>query len=192
MLQSDRSIEDFFNPKVLRHQLISASLYVLFYESFKEELIDKLKFYYSLGSQETDDYKEDVKSRNKSPIYATLDWFKYMGAIDEVDLQQFEKIKKCRNKLSHELHSLIGASGLPDDFDESFALLLSFKSKIYHWWIINVEVASDPEYMGKEINPDDFTHASTLMDKMMIDIALGTEEESNQYLKMYQLWSKNS
>ncbi|WP_214645675.1 hypothetical protein, partial [Aliivibrio fischeri] len=185
IMKLEQTIEEFLDPKLLRSRLISGALYVLFYESLKDEIIDKLKFYYCHGGQETDYYRESVKKRNKSVLYASLDWFKSRDAIDDEDMAAFEEIKKCRNALSHDLHNLIGSRGLPVDFDNNYNALLALRYKLDHWWIINVEIATDPEYWDKDINPEEVIPGSSLMQKMMVEIALGDEDVSEQYLKDY-------
>ncbi|ENV4253355.1 hypothetical protein ACFJ88_004660, partial [Vibrio parahaemolyticus] len=185
-MKLEQSMEDLLNPKLLRERLISASLYVLFFEALKDSLIDKLRFYYCLGSEETQLYRDRVTSRKGSVLYASLDWYKESGALSDEDLEQFNRIKGCRNTLSHELHSVIGARGLPEGFNENFSSLLDFTHKLDHWWIMNIEVPTDPDFIGKSVNPEEFTPGSTLLNQMMLQIALGGEEEANQYLKFYE------
>ncbi|MEJ1959714.1 MAG: hypothetical protein WDM70_10100 [Nitrosomonadales bacterium] len=47
-------------------------------------------------------YNTAVLSRNKSPLYASLNWLSETGVIDENDLLSFERIKTARNSLAHQ------------------------------------------------------------------------------------------
>ncbi|MCC2524318.1 hypothetical protein [Vibrio coralliilyticus] len=185
-MKLEQSMEDFLNPKLLRERLVSVSLYVLIFETLKDSLVDKLRFYYCLGEKETEQYRHRVKSRNRSVVYASLDWYKESGALTDDDISLFDRIRSCRNLLSHELHTVIGSKGLPENFHENFACLLDLAHKVDHWWIMNVEVPTDPKFMGKPVNPKDVTPGSTLLNQMIIQIALGEDEEANQYLKFYE------
>ena len=69
-------------------------------------------------------YQTDVLSRNRSPVYASISWFKEHRAIDDSDAAVFERVKGCRNKLAHELPSMLD-TGLPDDFYQCFADMLA-------------------------------------------------------------------
>ncbi|MFP3527496.1 hypothetical protein SB912_33875, partial [Pantoea sp. SIMBA_072] len=79
------------------------------------------------------------------------DWLTEYGAIDLGDLATFERIKSIRNKLAHELPSIVTGTV---DFDhiEIFHDLITILRKIEVWWVVNVEIPTNPDFDGREID----------------------------------------
>ncbi|TAL43016.1 MAG: hypothetical protein EPN89_16620 [Methylovulum sp.] len=136
-MKFEQTMEEFLSPAIMRKRLISASIYIAAFESLKESIVSKIRFYYCLddsgNSKPCESHKKEVLSRNKSAVYASLDWFKERQAINGDDLAKFEQIKLCRNDLSHELFSLIGSRGLPKHFETRFHELVELLHKIDIW-----------------------------------------------------------
>ncbi len=81
-----QSWENFLNPAILRNHLISASIYIASFEALKDAVIGRTRDFFWNGFDQAGDridpkYGHDVLSRNKSTVYASLDWLKEMGAI---------------------------------------------------------------------------------------------------------------
>lgn len=187
-LQQD--IEDFLNPELMRERLISAALYIAAFESLKDSIIQHLRSFYCLDFPSTDapceEYVSSVLSRNNSPLYASLHWLADNGAIDENDIAVFKEVKQCRNQLSHNLYKILGSRGLPENFAELFQVLISLQHKVDHWWIVNVEIPTDPEHCDEEYDREQVIPGSTMVMQMLLDIALGDEETARSYLQQYQ------
>lgn len=181
------SWEEFLNPEILRPRLISAAIYIAGYESLKDAIVDRIRNFFLIDSDPTEqrfvlEYEASVLKRNRSPLYASLDWLKNeMGAIDDTDICAFERIKICRNLLAHQLLSFLGTSGLPQDFEECFREMVSLLRKIEHWWIVNVEIPSNPSFDGKDIDCDDIHSGRVIALQLLCDIALGDAEHSRRY-----------
>jgi hypothetical protein len=92
-----------------------------------------------------------VLSKNRSHVYASLEWLKEMHAIDDADIAAFERVKKLRNELAHELTGIL-FQGLPADLAELLSEMISLLDKIERWWIVNVEIPINPDLNGMEIN----------------------------------------
>ena len=83
-----RAWEDFLDPEVTRPRLIGASIYIAGFEVLKDSIVGRIRDFFWIGSDESTDridpnYQSDVLSRNKSPVYASLDWLKEMGAVTD-------------------------------------------------------------------------------------------------------------
>ena len=52
--------------------------------------------------------------------------------------------------------------------------------KIY-WWFENFEIEIAPETYLKDIDPKDVVPGNILTIQMMVDVALGSDEEANKY-----------
>ncbi|RUT43272.1 DUF4145 domain-containing protein [Paenibacillus anaericanus] len=178
----------FLNPEILKANLIKASLYIAAFEMLKDSIIDHPKTLFTDGFNEEgwivdENYKLKVLSRNKSPLYASLDWFKEMETIKQADIEVFNSLKEYRNKLSHEMASSIFKGFDEEEFTKLFSELIILYEQIEKWWVINFELAIDPEINIE--NVDDVYPGSILMLKLMLDVALSGEEESWKYYNEY-------
>jgi hypothetical protein len=177
--------EDFLTPAVTHERLISASLYITAYEMLKDSIVGRIKDFYCSGFDETgltfsSDYQTKVLSLNKSPLYASLKWLQDADAIDAEDLQIFEKLKALRNSLAHELPQHV-FTGKEKAVLSSMESLMALLRKIEVWWVINVEVPTNPDYDGQEVNPDEVTPGPVLMMQMMFEVLSGNESLLEHY-----------
>lgn len=187
-----QSWEEFLNPDVTRPRLIAASLYIAAFEALKDSIVGRIRDFFWVGFDEEGDktdpkYESDVLARNRSAVYASLDWLKEREAIDADDLPTFERVKRCRNKLAHELLSVVGSSGLPTDFDQCFTDMVALLRKVEVWWIVNVEVPTNPDFDGtEEIDEDGIVPGPIMSMQVLMDIALGDEERSRFYYEEFR------
>ena len=64
------------------------------------------------------------------------------------------------------------------DFETHFSQLVSLIQKIDRWWIVNVEIATDPEMCDKEIDEDGILSARLILIQILSQVALGNDEEA--------------
>ena len=181
-----RSWEEFLNPEVTRPRLIAASLYIAGFEALKDSVVGRIRDFFWTGFDESGDkidpeYQSDVLARNRSPVYASLDWLKGMNAIDDHDLETFDRVKACRNTLAHKLFSALGSEGLPADFERCFTEMGALLRKIEMWWIMNVEIPTNPDYDGSDIDESGIVPGPVMSMQLLLDIALGDDERSRFY-----------
>ena len=177
--------EQLLTPAVMQERLISASLYVTAFELLKESIVGRLRSFYMVGFDLAEDvidekYESSVLSRNKSPLYASLDWLIENGVIDKSDLESFERIKITRNSLAHELPSLV-MGGADIKHIERFQELVTLLRKIEVWWVVNLEVPTNPDFDGKEIDEEGIVPGPLLMIQIMLDVVSGNETLLNHY-----------
>jgi hypothetical protein len=182
--------EEFLNPASLRSKLISASLFLAAFEILKDSIVERIKDFFTSGFDQNGDiidpkYKQDVLSRNKSHVYASLEWLKEMGAIDDADIAIFDKLKESRNRIAHEMPNLVTGE-IPMDPLLLFTKLVNLLRKIEVWWILNVEIPTNPDYDGKEIDVEGIMPGPLITIRLMTDIALGSEEESRIYFNEFR------
>lgn len=180
-----RAWEEFLNPDILRGRLISASIYIAGFESLKDTVEERPRDFYCNGFDEKGDridpYKTNVLHRNRSPVHASLDWLKEMGAIEESDVEAFVRMKNCRNALAHDLLSAVGSKGMPADFVECFQGMVALLTKIEVWWVKNVEIPINPDFDEEEIDMDKIMPGRVMALRLLFDIALGDEKTSRYY-----------
>jgi hypothetical protein len=191
-----KSYEDMLDPKVLRPRIIECSLFIAIFESTKDNIISRLRYFYANdfddnGANISLGYQTSVLSRSKSPIHASLDWLKENKAIEQSDIDTFGRIKSLRNDLAHGLLRILSASAQPQNLKERFAELIDLSHKIEHWWIKNVEIPTNPDFDGEEVKDEDITTGTTLLVRLLMDIALGDEVSSNFYIEQWRKEIKN-
>jgi len=178
--------EDFLNPEITRTRLIAASIYIAVFESLKDAIVDRIRQFFWTGFDEAGDkidpnYESEVLNRNRSPVYASLDWLREMNAIDEDDVESFNRVKSGRNILAHDLLSTLGSDGLPADFDQCFTEMVSLLKKIEVWWITEVEIPTNPDFDGRDVDEEGIASGRMMIIQLLLDIALGDEEKSRFY-----------
>ena len=172
--------ERFLDPDVVRPSLFSATMFITTFEILKDSIVDDIRGFYTNGFDEhgltvSSDYQAEVLSKNKSPLYASLQWLRENDAIDDEDLLTFEKLKSTRNLLAHQLFVVVTGqvdSGHETQFDDLVKLL----RKIGVWWVVNVEIPTNPDYDGKEIDEEGIVPGAVLTLQMLIQVASGNTE----------------
>lgn len=172
---------NFLNPEILKGNLIKSSMFITAFELLKDSIIAHPKTLFSDGFDSNgwiinENYREKVLSRNRSPLYASLDWFKEMEAIRQEDIEGFNKLKEYRNKLSHEMADSIFNGINEEEYYELFIDLINLYEQIDEWWIINFELAIDPDIDIEKV--DKVYSGSVMMLRVMLDIVLSSEDES--------------
>jgi len=181
-----QSWEEFLNPEVIRPRLIVASVYIAGFEALKDSIVGRIRDFFWTGFDESGDkidpkYQSDVLARNRSPVYASLGWLKEMRAIDDGDLSVFDRVKACRNTLAHKLFSTLGSEGLPLDFEQCFSEMVALLRKIEVWCIVNVEIPTNPDYDGEDIDEEKIVSGRLISMQLLWEIALGDDERSRFY-----------
>lgn len=181
----DKQWENLLTPAVLQERLIATSLYMAAYEMLKESVIGRLKDFYCIGfadgqSTISPQYKDKVLALAKSPLYASLQWLVNEEVIVEKDIEVFERLKKLRNMLAHELPDIV-LTGKQAGLAEELQCLMRLLGKIEIWWVVNVEIATDPSFDGVEVNPDEITPGPILMLQIMLEVIAGNENLKAHY-----------
>lgn len=186
-----QSWEDFLNPELMRGRLISASIYIAGFEALKDAVVSRIRDFFCNEFDESGDkidpkYQSDVMSRNKSPVYASLYWLKEMHAINDADIGAYDRVKTCRNILAHRLLATLGSEGMPPDFEKCFSEMVALLHKIEVWWIKEVEIPTNPDFDGKDIDEDGIMSGRVMGIQLLCDIAFGDEEKSRFYYEEFR------
>lgn len=179
------SWERALHPETLKTNIITASIFSMAFEMLKSSIIEKIEGFFTNGFDEngmivSPEYKEKVLSLNRSPLYASLKWLQDMHAIDDKDLERFEHIKRCRNTLAHEMLTF-ASSGVDFDVAEVFEGMVGLLRKIEIWWFENLEMAIDPDAYPEDLDLEQVIPGPVWSLQMLIDVALGPEEEARKY-----------
>ena len=173
--------ERFLDPDVVRSVLSSATMFITAFELLKDCIADRVRDFYTLGfgdkTATTPEYEQGVIARGKKkrPLHASLDWLREHQAIDETDLEIFTHLAIIRNQLAHELFNVVTGQ-VPSDYNSHFPALIALLRKIEIWWIVNVEIAKNPDYDGQKIDENGITSGALLSLQMLIEVASGNTQ----------------
>lgn len=177
--------EKITNPKVLRENLMSASVYITSYEMCRDFIISKPRDFFtdSWGLEEeaiSDEYRDDVMSFDRSSLKASLLWFKDQGAINDTDIEHIDEARKHRNNIVHNMPMYI-SDPEHEVSAEIFKVLLEVTHKIGVYWVLNFEIGISPEYSGEDVDENGIQIGTIMMINMMTQIAFGEEPEEGYF-----------
>lgn len=180
MSTTEERWERFLDPDVVRPSLFVATMFITVFEILNNSIVDRIRDFYSTGWTDEGekvslDYKEKVLSRNRSPIYASLNWLCEHEAINESDLKAFEQLKKTRNILAHQLFDVVTGQ-VESNHTDQFTVLVELLRKIEVWWVVNVEIPTNPEYDGAEIDVNGIVPGAILSLQMLLEVMGGNSE----------------
>lgn len=178
---------DFLNPDIVRARFIKTGLFLVAHEMLLSAIRDRLHDFFAdtwtaeHGWVTSSAYREKVLTLDpkgkKDPTRASIAWLRQMEVIGECDEVAIRELTEERNRLAHELRNVVGGSH-QHDFDNLFPNLVALVTKIDKWWIINLEIATDPDQMGLEINEDGVTPGSLMLLQVLAQVALGKDDEA--------------
>lgn len=182
--------ESFLNPEVFKDRLINISMYITIYEMLKDSIINRLKDFYIMtliGARDLEgeeEYRSKVLSRRKNHLYASISWLIEHEVINEVDKENIEALKNYRNYLAHEMSDII-FNGEIKDLMKNFLCAYQLVHKIENWWIINFEMAINPDFTDANLEDIDIDNIQSGK-KLMIDMALSVLSGSEELLKKFK------
>lgn len=168
------------DPDVLRPSLFLATMFITTFEILKNSVVDRIRNFYSVGWSESGstvnpEYQREVASRKKSILYASLEWLIEHETIDTKDLETFEKLKGIRNQLAHQLFEVVTGQ-IESEHETQFSVLVELLRKIEVWWVINVEIPTNPDFDEQDINEEGIVPGAILSLQMLIEVASGNTE----------------
>ena len=104
--------ENILDENILKTNINFAAVFVMNYECLKEFVIEQVRDFYSehfymdgdrIVCEESGSYKEKVRALDKNLENASLKWFLDVGVIIQEDYDTYQKIRRRRNDITHEL-----------------------------------------------------------------------------------------
>ena len=103
--------ERFLDPEALRPNLILASIDIAAFEVLKNSIIERIRDFYIQGFDQDGwtimPEEENVLSKDRGLTCASLKWLKESEAINDDDLEKFNRIKEHRNFLAHGITKML-------------------------------------------------------------------------------------
>ena len=160
--------KEFLNPETMRRRMLTASLFLVAHEMLISAVKTRLHDFYMFefderGYRYSPAYEEKVLSLDpkgkKDAWRASLVWLEQYAVIDGNDAKNIKRCSDARNTFAHELNEIISGRKHPD-FDELFPVLVELVIKIDKWWIINVELDTDPDVNLEKVDLDSIVPGS--------------------------------
>ncbi|MDU6743874.1 hypothetical protein [Peptoniphilus harei] len=195
----ERDYENVLNvldEKRLKFNIHFASLYILYYECLKDSLIELPKSFFCNHTEfkdgniivhESEEYKENVRNLDYHIENASFKWFIIVGAVSEADYFSFEKLRKFRNKIVHEL--LFCLSNGFNKYEVKYLVeLIEIYRKIEKWWINEVEIPTSGDIHGP-YDSENVISGQGLILEIIQDILINDGKDSEalliEFLKQY-------
>lgn len=183
----------FLNPEIVRPKLIAAGLFLLGHEmlidTIKKHPLDFFSNHWTAdGPVPSARYKAEVlaldpKGKN-DPLRGSIAWLRQEDVITTDDEAAIRVVTDARNKIAHEMTTMFSSPMLPG-FIEHFATLLRLSQKIEKWWIVNVELPTNPDYDGAEIDEDGILSGPSWVMQLLTQVALGDDEEAWEFHRKF-------
>ena len=77
------------------------------------------------------------------------------------------------------------SKGVDFEVAEAFGKLTSLLRKIEIWWFVNLEMSIDPDAYPEDLDPEQVIPGPIWSLQMLIDIALGPDEEAKKYYDQF-------
>ncbi|MGQ8975650.1 DUF4145 domain-containing protein, partial [Acinetobacter schindleri] len=100
------------------------------------------------------------------------------------DKENIEALKNYRNYLAHEMSDIV-FNGEIKDLMKNFLCAYQLVHKIENWWIINFEMAINPDFTDANLEDIDIDNIQSGK-KLMIDMALSVLSGSKELLKKFK------
>lgn len=167
-------------PEILISNLISASLFLVAWETLKGSILDKPLGFFARELrdgewQASPKYKETVLALHKNQLTASFLWFKSMEAFTEDDLQKFNEAREYRNALAHNLPKFLGSFDRELE-DKQLLAVQDLLVKVDRWWIKNIEIPTNPDFDGQEIDENEISSGNILLLNLIFDVVSGKQD----------------
>lgn len=182
--------KNILDENILKFNVNFAAVFVMYYECLKEFVIEQVRSFYSehfymegdkIICEESDDFKENVRGLDKNLENASLKWFVEAGAITEEEYNTYQKIRKKRNDITHELLKNL-YMGFKEEEEQLFAEMLRIYNKLDKWWINEIEIPTSGDDIPEDYDRDGVCGGQAIMLSIINEILFGNEGDKYKEL----------
>jgi hypothetical protein len=188
----------------IRQQFIYAGLLLTIFERFKRYAIDQVDSFFSdhiefkdgaLKYTRGEEFKKLIKEcgdgqsgqHNNKDFRAALRWFLDLGAIDQSEFDQVERLYSLRNDIGHELLQIIAADGKTPISLFDVVLTFGVYVKIVRWWIKEIEATTDPDMDEERYENTDWDSAESMDTILLREIIAKTLGDDPQWQELQEM-----
>ena len=182
--------KNILDENILKTNINFVAVFVMNYECLKEFVIEQIRDFYSehfhmdgdrIVCEETRAYKEEVRALDKNLENASLKWFIDVGAITQEDYDTYQKIRRKRNDITHELLKNLNV-GFCEDDAQLFADMLRIYNTFDKWWINEIEIPISIDNIPEDYDKDGVCGGQALMLSIINEIVFGNEGDKYKEL----------
>lgn len=169
------------DENIVKTNVNFAALFVMNYECLKDYVISQVKGFYCDDLYfendeaiyiESEAYKQEVRTLDKQLENASLKWFMESEAITQEDFDNYQKIRKRRNEITHELLKNLNIGFTEDDI-KLFVTLTNLYEIIDRWWINEIEIPTSADEIPEDYDRDGVCGGQAIVLSIINDIVLG-------------------
>lgn len=179
------------------------SLYVLVYENFTENVIDKVKEIYGVGETpfpnkgaNENKYHSEIVAAGKKTDCGTgptrIGSFKYFELNGVISTQEYGRIRDLvimRNKIVHGMSEMLFKE-YPNDFFELFKEMIRIYHKICVWWIKEIDMPTSGNFTPEEIDnipENEIQSVNIMFIKMLEDLVIHGSSDYSEYVAKMEI-----
>lgn len=175
------NFQNLFDEKILKTNIEFAALFVLNYECLKEYVVEQVRDFYSnsirfidgkIVGEESDDYKKKVRKLERQIDDASMRWFVNAEAIAGDDYELYQKCRKRRNEIVHELLLNLNQGFSQDDI-KLFSDMIDLYQRIDRWWINEIEIPTSADNIPLDYDRNQVIGGQAILLSAINDIVLG-------------------
>lgn len=179
------NLANILDKNIVKTNVNFAALFVMNYECLKDYVISQVKGFYCDDLYfendeaiyiESEAYKQEVRTLDKQLENASLKWFMESEAVTQEDFDNYQKIRKRRNEITHELLKNLNIGFTEDDI-KLFVTLTNLYEKIDRWWINEIEIPTSADEIPEDYDRDGVCGGQAIVLSIINDIVLGNGGE---------------
>jgi len=165
---------NYLNDKKIRSRMMFASLYIAAFEIFKHTIIENVRYFFVDGFKDgklifSENYEKSVLDLHKNDFIASIKWIKKMGAIDEKDMEFIKQVTDCRNEIVHNMDKFL-LGYIEINSSQLFSIMLDLLGKVEKWWVLNVEIPTDVDFVNKKIDEENIISINVFFIKYLKEL----------------------
>ncbi len=170
---NDGTFDKLLNPKLIKKHLMLASLYLTGYELLKNSIVDDVKGFFLTGLNEngftySSDYGQKVLPLHRKVFEASCLWLAQMNAITPEDVEQLQRIREHRDKIAHDLPTLLVDSKY--DIDLSLLRKMKYYIRVIGKFWGTIEVETDPDIDLSQVDFEGIRSGRALLFDYLISV----------------------
>jgi len=188
-----KMFENILNRESLQSNISLVALFVLFFETLKDFMIDRPLGFYCFDSsemkdgkfvyKENDTYKHAVRGLDPKRIFhASVLWFQKEGALSEDEVYIIFQAEKRRNDFVHEFFNVL-TEGWKDEDTLLLGEIISLYQRLDSWWVFNIEFDGVEVPNPETVKQEDCYSLSAAILNVIKDIVLGNDKPYSGWME---------
>ena len=189
--------KNILDENILKTNINFAAVFVMNYECLKEFVIEQVRDFYlehfymdgdRIVCEESNAYKEKVRTLDKNLENASLKWFMGAEVITQDDYDRYQIIRKKRNDITHKLLKNLN-EGFGEEDVQLFGDMMRIYNKLDKWWINEIEIPTSADDIPEDYDRNGVCGGQALILSIINEIIFGNE--GDKYKELLNEFMKN-